>query len=216
MNIVVLGCGRVGAGVAHNLVLRRHTVTVVDRDPSAFDRLGPDFSGTRLQGSALDRHTLVLAGIERADAVAVVTGRDEVNAVVARAARVVLHVPVVVAALQDPRHAEIHQRLGIRTLAPVTWGIHRIADLLTASQLELELTLGAGDVEIVQLRLPSLLVGRPARELEVAGEITVVALTRGGHTVLATPATTLESGDLVHVAVRGSSLGRLEALVDQA
>ena len=216
MKIIVLGCGRVGSGVAHDLVLRRHDVTVVDRDPAAFERLGPDFGGARMQGSALDRRTLVLAGIERSDAVAVVTGDDQINAVVARAARALFHVPVVVAALQDPRRAEIHGRLGIRTLAPVTWGIHRIADLLTASQLEPELTLGAGDVEIVQLRLPSLLVGRPARELEVAGEITVIALTRRGHSFLATSATTLERGDLVHVAVRGSSIGRLTALVDQA
>ena len=216
MKIIVLGSGRVGAGVAHDLVLRQHDVTVVDRDPVAFERLGPDFGGLRLQGSALDRRTLVLAGVERADAAAVVTGDDRINAVVARALTSVFHVPVVVAALQDPRRAEIHQRLGVRTLAPVTWGIHRIADLLTASQLEPELTLGAGDVEIVQLRVPSLLVGRQARELEVAGEITVVAITRGGHSALATSATTLDADDLVHVAVRGSSLGRLAALVDQS
>ncbi len=216
MKAIVLGCGRVGAGVARDLVLRQHDVTVVDRDPNAFDRLGPDFSGVRQPGSALDRTTLVLAGVERSDAVAVVTGNDQVNAVAARAVKVVFHVPVVVAALQDPRHAEIHQRLGIRTLAPVTWGIHRIADLLTASQLEPELTIGAGDVQLVQLRVPALLVGRHARELEVAGEATVVALTRGGRSFLATPATTLEAGDLAHVAVRGSSVGRLSALADQA
>ena len=104
------------------------------RPPST--RLGPDFGGARLQGSALDRQILVRAGIERADAVAVVTGQDEINAVVARAAKVIFRVPVVVARLHDPRNAEIHQRLGIRTLAPVAWGIRRIADLLTASLVE--------------------------------------------------------------------------------
>lgn len=213
MNILVLGCGRVGAGVAHNLLVRRHAVTVVDRDPVAFGRLGADFNGHRVQGSALDRRILVLAGVERSDAVAVVTGDDQINAVVARAAKEVFHVPVVVAALQDPRHAEIHQRLGIRTLAPVTWGIHRIADLLTASQLEPVVTLGTGEIEIVRVHLPALLAGRPAGELEVAGEMTVVALTRTGRTFLADSHTTLEAGDVVQVAVAGSSMGRLEALV---
>lgn len=213
MNILVLGCGRVGAGVAHNLLVRRHGVTVVDREPAAFGRLGAEFNGHRVQGSALDRATLVLAGIERADAVAAVTGDDQVNAVVARAAKVVFRVPVVVAALQDPRHAEIHQRLGIRTLAPITWGITRIADLLTASQLEPVVTLGTGDVEIVRIHLPALLAGRPAGELEVAGEMAIVAVTRSGRTFLANSATTLETGDLVQVAVASSSMGRLEALV---
>jgi len=215
MKALVLGCGRVGAGVAHNLKLRRHDVTVIDKDEAAFDRLAGDLPLTCVHGSALDRGVLVEAGIDRADAVAIVTGRDQVNAVVAHAAKVVFGVPVVIARLYDPQNAAIHERLGIRTVAPVTWGIHRIADLLTASPLEPVAALGVGDVEVVRVHVPHLLEGRPTRELEVPGEISVVAVTRDSRTFLANPATPLEAGDLVDVAVIGSSFGRLERLLDQ-
>lgn len=215
MKVLVLGCGRVGAGVAHNLTMRHHDVTVIDRDPTAFDRLAGDFTGDRVHGSALDRQVLVRAGIDRADAVAVVTGHDQVNAVVAHAAKVIFRVPIVIARLYDPRNATIHERLGIRTVAPVTWGIHRIADLLTSSALEPVAALGVGDVQIVRVHVPHLLEGRPAKELEVPDEIRVVAVTRGSRTSLADPSTVLEAGDLVDVAVVGSSFGRLERLLGQ-
>lgn len=216
MRVLVIGCGRVGAGVAHNLTLRQHDVAVVDSDPSAFDRLAGDFTGEHYQGSALDREVLVRAGIERADAVAVVTGQDPVNAVVAHAARVVFRVPIVVARLYDPQNAAIHERLAIRTVAPVTWGIHRIADLLTASPIEPVTALGVGDVEVVRVHVPHLLAGRSVTELELTGEIHVIAITRGSRTFLADPTTWLEPDDLVDVAVAGSSFGQLERLLGQS
>ena len=132
MKILIIGCGRLGAGLAHALSLRSHQVTIIDRDATAFDRLLPSFAGQQLDGAGFDRGLLLRAGIDRADGLAAVTGSDEVNAVVARVAREVFRVPRVVARLDDPRKAEIYRRLGLQTIAPVTWGISRIADLFWA------------------------------------------------------------------------------------
>jgi trk system potassium uptake protein len=121
----------------------------------------------------------------------------------------------VVARLYDPRTAEVNQRLGIRTLAPVTWGIQRIADLLTATTVTPTVSLGGGGVEVVEVRVPALLDGRPVGELEVHGEVQVVAVTHHGRTTLATSATRLVTGDLAHIAVGVASVGRLETLLAQ-
>lgn len=213
MSIVIAGCGRVGAGLARELQLRRRDVAVVDVDPDALARLGSGFSGVRLLGSALDQSMLTRAGIEHADGLAAVTGSDPVNATLARAARIQYRVPVVVARLYDPRKSEIYERLGIRTVAPVTWGMRRIADMLTATEVHAVAGLGTGDVELVEVRVPPLLAGRTGGELEVTGEIEVVAVTRHGRTFLASTATRLEPGDLLHMAVAHHSTGRLERLL---
>jgi trk system potassium uptake protein len=213
MTVLVLGCGRVGSGVARELTSRGVEVTVVDTDPQALARLGEGFIGSKVRGSIMDRAVLLDAGIDHADAVAVVTGSDELNAVAALTARTTFRVPVVVARLYDPRTADIHQRLGIRTLAPVTWGVQRIADLVTASGFTPTAVLGTGGIEVVEVRVPTLLDRRPVAELEVTGEIKVIALTHHGRTVLTTPATRLAAGDLVHVAVGTAARGRLETLV---
>jgi trk system potassium uptake protein TrkA len=213
MRVTILGCGRVGAGVARELTARAVEVTVVDHDPAALDRLGAGFQGRKVVGSILDREVLETAGVPRADAVAVVTGSDEVNAVVALAARRLHRVPSVVARLYDPDVAAAHQRLGLRTLAPVTWGIQRIADLVTSAGLDPLVTLGAGQVELVDVRVPPLLDGRRVDELEVPGELAVVAVTHHGRTTLPSRTSVLREGDLAHVAVGVAARGRLETLL---
>ena len=42
MNVIILGSGRVGAAIAHDLLQRGHDVAVVDRDPDSLIRLGGD------------------------------------------------------------------------------------------------------------------------------------------------------------------------------
>jgi trk system potassium uptake protein len=215
MRTIVIGCGRVGAGVARALEDRGHDVVAIDRDPAALGRLGEGLACRRVLGSALDRRVLVDAGIEAADAVAVVTGDEATNATVALLARRRFRVPTVVARVYDPRTAEIHQRLGIRAVSPVTWGVQRIAELVVGSHLTAAMTLGAGDVELVEVTVPPLLDGRPVAELEVPGEIAVVAVTHHGRTRLPSAGSHLRAGDLVHVAVTVASHGRLATLLDR-
>jgi trk system potassium uptake protein len=215
VNSLVIGCGRVGAGVARDLGERGHEVVVVDTDPGSLARLGEGFRGRKVLGSALDRDVLVAAGIEQADAVTVVTGDDAVNAAVALLARRLFGVPTVVARVYDPRTAVIHQRLGVRAVSPVTWGIQRIAELAAGSHLTASTTLGAGDVELVEVEVPTMLDRRPVGELEVPGEIAVVAVTHHGRTRLPTTGGRLRRGDLVHVAVTVTSQERLATLLAQ-
>jgi trk system potassium uptake protein TrkA len=213
MRIIIIGCGRMGAGLAQSLSLRGHEVTVVDSDPSSFERLGPSFRGDTVSGGGFDRDTLLKAGIERADGLAAVTASDEVNAVAARLARQVFHVPKVVARIYDPRKAEIYQRLGLQNISPVTWGINRIIDLLCYSRMETVTSLGSGEVDIVEVEVPHLLVGRTVNELTVIGEIHVVAISRQGKTFLPTRGTEFHKGDLVHLALLAASADRLKALL---
>jgi len=87
MRIIIIGCGRMGAGLAQTLAQRGHGVTVVDSDRTAFERLGPAFSDQTVAGVGFDRDILLRAGVERADGLAAVTASDEVNVVAARLAR---------------------------------------------------------------------------------------------------------------------------------
>lgn len=213
MKILVIGCGRMGAGLAQTLSLQGHIVSAVDIDPGAFDRLGPAFKGQRVIGVGFDRAVLVQAGIKEADGLAAVTGSDEVNVVVARLARQFFKVPRVVARLYDPRKAAIYQRLGLQTITPITWGIHRLAELLSFFPLSTTLTLGHGEVDLVEAEAPQLLVGRTVNDITISGEIHVVAVSRSGKTFLPTSGTILQAGDWLHVALLPASADRLRELL---
>jgi len=213
MRILIIGCGRVGAGLATTLVSRGHSVTVVDKDPLALEKLGDHFKGQTVVGIGFDRELLLKAGIERADGVAAVTSSDEANVVACRIAREFFHVPRVVARLYDVRQAEIYKRLGIQTIAPTGWGVNRIADLLLYSSLENVFSLGSGEVELVLVEVPPLLVGRTVRDLTVIGEIHVVSITRGNKTFLPTLGTIFREEDVLHLAVLTTSTNRLRELL---
>jgi trk system potassium uptake protein len=185
----------------------------VDIDPTAFERLGPTFKGKTVLGVGFDREVLIQAGIEQADGLAAVTASDEANVVAARLAGQMFRVPRVVARLYDPRKAEVYRRLGLQTIAPTTWGVERVADLLCYSQLDIVLTLGSGQVTIVQVELPPLLAGRTVNQLTVPGEIQVVAVSRGGDTFVPTLGTAFQGGDIVHLAVLASSVEQLAAML---
>jgi len=213
MRILIIGCGRVGAGLAQSMGLHGHHITIVDKDPLAFERLGVGFKGDQVVGIGFDRDVLVKAGIERADGLAAVTSSDEANVVAARIARQIFHVPRVIARLYDPRQAEIYHRLGLQTIAPTAWGIQRIAEMLLHTQVDVVFSMGSGQVDLVEDEVSPLLVGKTVNELTVWGEIHVVAISRGGKTFLPTLGTVFQAGDLIYLAASSGSVDRLGRLL---
>ncbi|MHC1743372.1 MAG: TrkA family potassium uptake protein [Syntrophobacteraceae bacterium] len=213
MRFIIVGCGRMGEGLARALSLRGHTVTVLDKNRDAMEHLEKSLQGRTLVGTGFDRGVLVQAGIEHADGLAAVTNSDEANVVIARLARLVFQVPRVVARLYDPRKADIYQRLGVQIVAPISWAIHRLADLLSYSEMDAILSLGSGEVEIVEVEVPPLLVGHKVGAIAVPGEVRVIALSRRGKAFLPSSETLMQKGDLAHIAVLTSSVERLRAIL---
>jgi len=213
MKIIVVGCGRMGSGLARRLTLQGHTVTVVDNDPQAFERLGAQFKGQTVVGVGFDRDILLKAGIERADGLAAVTPSDEANLVAARLAGQIFRVPKVVARVYDPEKAEVYRRLGLQTIAPVSWGIDRVAELFTYTTHGTVATLGAGQVDIVEAEVTPLLVGRTVNDVTIPGEVHVIAISRGGKTFLPTLGAAFRDGDTLHLAVLAASADRLKSLL---
>lgn len=213
MKIMIIGCGRMGAGLAVFLTQSGHDVTVIDNDPAAFERLGHGFRGRTLRGDALGREELVGGGIDQTDALAALTPNDNINLVVARLAREMFRVPKVIARMHDPRKSEIYRRLGVQTISTVTLGMQRLTELLTFSQLDIVHSLGSGEVGIVESEVPPILVGRMVQDVNVAGEIQVVSISRGGKTVIPSISSVFQKGDMVHIAVSVSSVGRLKSLM---
>lgn len=213
MRVLVIGCGRVGSGLAKALEEAGHEVTVVDLDPKSFDRLGSGFRGRKLVGVGFDLDVLERAGIRRVDALAAVSGSDEANAVVGRLATRHFRVPRVVARLYDPGQADLYRRLGVLTISQVTWGVQRMIELLTQAGVGAVLSLGGGQVDLVEARVPELLVGRKVSELDLPGELEVVAVSRAGRTFLPSGPVLFEAGDVVHVAVAAGAAGRLQQLL---
>lgn len=212
MKIMIIGCGRMGSGLAQLLHLHGHTVTVIDKNAAAFASLGPTFTGKTVVGIGFDQAVLHQADIRHTDGLASVTDSDQVNIVAARVARELFQVPRVVARVVEPHKAEIYRRLGVQTISTTTWGIHRIANLLNFAEFEVALDLG-NEVEIIEAELAPSLAGRTVYHLTIPGEVQMIAINRGGRTFLPTSATIVQSGDILHLAILAGSADRVKALL---
>ena len=209
MHVVVVGCGRLGAQLAKRLTSDGSSVAVIDRNPAAFERLGSAFEGSTVVGIGFDRQHLTDAGIERAQAVAAVTSGDNSNIIVARLARETFGVERVVARINDPRRAEIYQRLGIVTVAPTSWASRQVLRHITGDAA-IEWVSPAPGVNIVERRMGREWVGHRAVMIEDAAT-RIVAIARTGRTMLPTPDLTIQDGDLFYLAV---ATDPLESSVD--
>ncbi len=212
MKVIIIGCGRVGEQLARLLVDEGHQVSVIDYDARALERLGPNFKGQRIAGVGFDRDVLVKAGIEQADAFAAASSSDNVNIVAARIAHNIFHVPRVVARLFDPQRAEIYRRLGMLTISSTTWGAERLRELLTSAELDPIISFGSGEVSLVNIDIPSHLVGRMVKDLTVSSEIVVVTITRQGAAFIPTLGSQFKEGDVIQVAILASALERFKTL----
>jgi len=154
----------------------------------------------------------MLSGIEHADGLAVVTGSDETNVVVARVAREVYRVPKVVVRLYDPRKGEIYRRMGLQVVTPHVWEVRRAVEMLSFSQLDTVTSLGNGEVVITEAEVVGVMVGRRVLDLTIPGEAQPIAVLRKNRVFIPEPATTLQSGDRVQLAVALRAMERVEAM----
>lgn len=116
--IVIVGCGRLGGALANQLSTRGHSVVVVDRRETAFDKLTVDFSGFKIVGNAIELHILQEAKTNKADYLFATTTEDSTNLMVAQVAKVIFNVPRVVARVFDPLREEVYQDFHIETISP--------------------------------------------------------------------------------------------------
>ncbi len=211
MHVVVVGCGRVGSGLATAIEAHGHTVAVVDRRADAFTRLPEGFGGRTVVGVGFDRDRLRAAGIEEAGALAAVTNGDNSNILVARVARETFGVERVVARIYDPRRAAIYERLGIPTIATVQWTTDRVLQRVLPDSPAVEWIDPSAQVLLVERTVPAGWAGHPVADLELDGVARVVALTRLGVAQVPTADLLLQDGDTVHLALAGAAGDRLDA-----
>ena len=216
MHVVVVGCGRVGSELAGGLEKSGHSVAIVDKNARAFRRLPPSFAGQKIVGFGFDRDHLIEAGIERADAVAAVTSGDNSNILTARIARENFGIEHVVARIYDPRRALIYQRLGIPTVATVTWTTDQVLRrLLPAEGHPHDWLDPTGRVSLVELPLPASWGGKKLSALNEPGSFWLTAVTRFGAAQIVDSSIVGQSGDLLHFVVDVNALDALRARLEQ-
>ncbi len=180
----------------------------MDKSSRAFRRLR-GWDGPCIVGSGFDRDDLEKAGALQAGALAAVTSGDNTNILTVRIARETYKIPNVVARIYDPRRAEIYQRLGIPTVATVTWTIDQVRRRLLSEDVA-DWSDPTGRLTLVDRSLPDAWAGRSLCDLEQPGRLSLVAVTRAGVPRLDAREVVGQEGDILHLAVLDGALRQLD------
>ena len=140
MNIIVVGCGKVGSRLATNLSYSGHDVAVVDGNGASFNLLGEDFDGLTVSGIPMDQDVLRRAGIEGCDALAAVSSDDNLNITVAQIAKTIFGVPKVVTRILDPAREDVYSEFGLNTICPTRLAEEAVRNRLVDESRELSVT----------------------------------------------------------------------------
>ena len=143
------------------------------------------------------------------------TSGDNSNILTARIARETYEIPNVVARIYDPRRAQIYLRLGIPTVATVSWTIDQVRRRLVPGELESEWSDPTGTLSLVERELPERWAGKRLADVSVPGDMTVVSVTRAGVARLDFADLVGQDGDILHVLVTDRAFDRLKARLAQ-
>lgn len=205
MNIIVVGCGRVGASLAVVLDTPENEVSIVDIDPSSFVRLNGEFEGRKVVGQGFDEDVLLAAGIEDCDAFAAVTSQDNVNLMASEVARRLYKVPHVITRLINPERLDLYRQLGLDHVCDTELVAENMAAKILAGRAHHIDVFGDYEVLTFVLSLENGGVVH-VRDIEALGDIHISLFEHDDETYVANPSMFLHDGDTVLAVARGNSL----------
>jgi len=208
MYVIIAGCGRVGSELAKLLSREGHNVVVIDKNQSAFNRLGGTFNGVTLLGNGFDLQLLKSAGIEKADAFCAVTNGDNSNLVSAQVAKKIFNVPRVIARVYDPRRADLYKALGLDVISGTILFAAMIRDKITESRFSSYL-IETGELGVMEIDTKEKFHGKTVESVNIPDECLITTVIRKKGVILPRPSTVLEKNDIVVAVVKTASLNKI-------
>jgi trk system potassium uptake protein len=200
MNIIIIGCGKVGAKFAQVLSEEGHDIVIVDSDRNAFKMLKPGFNGITVTGVPIDQDVLKQAGIETADALAAVTPDDNVNIMACQVAKEVFKVPRVIARIYNPEREHVFHQFGLDTICPTNLTVDVIrSKILDEAGLSRHAICG----ESFAFRTKSVAreeEGRRISAIQLKGASSLFGILRKDAFLFPNPGIKLEKGDILIIA----------------
>lgn len=218
LHVMIIGAGRVGAALSHNLVADGHRVVVVDRRADRRDWLAAEVpEATVVLGDGTDPDLLEARGARTVDVLVAVTDLDHTNVLAAGLAKAEFGVPRTIARVVDPRHAWLFApELGVDVaLEQADLIAHLVAEEMSLGEITTLVKLRRGQYALVEERVhpDSPAVGRTVRDLELPADCTVVGLLRGDDVVTGHDAVVLEPGDELLVVVHAGATAALQSML---
>lgn len=202
MYVIIIGGGQVGSYVGKLLVESGIQIKIIEKREKLINGLIEEFSSDSiLFGSGTDPNTLEVAGIDTADVLVAVTGRDEVNLVASTIAKFEFAVPRVVARVNNPRNEWLYtDSMGVDVaINQSNIMAHIVVNEMDMENLSTLMKLNRGNYSIAKVTVHegSDAVGRPIKNLQIPPKCVLIAILRDEEVIIPRGDTFIEPNDSV-------------------
>lgn len=205
MNIIIIGCGKIGQALAEQLNNEGHDITIVDKNEKLIRELAMSLDVIGVSGNGAILDVQKEAGVDRADVLIATTNSDEQNMLICLIAKKVGHPETICRIRNFEYEGEIDylkEALGISMVVnPEKLTAHEISHLLSfPSAIQIE-TFSSGRAEMVKMKIPagSPLLGVALRDLHkrIAADVLISMVERGQNVIIPSGNTIFEEGDTI-------------------
>ena len=205
LNIIIVGCGRVGATLVEQLSGEGHDITIIDKDPSKIQELTNLYDVMGYVGNGASFTVQIEAGIKDANLIIAVTESDELNLLCCTVARRVGDCAAI-ARVSNPDYSieigYLREKLGLAMIInPELEAAREMARILyLPTALEVN-SFAHGQAELIKFRIPS---GNVLDNLYISdlgrhtpSDVLICAVERAGKITIPSGDFQLKQGDVV-------------------
>ena len=204
LNIIIVGCGKVGSTLVEKLSKESHDITVIDQKNEVIQRITEDYDVMGFTGNGASYSIQIEAGIQDADVLIAVTESDELNLLSCTIAKKVGDCATI-ARVRNPDYSMelsyLRNQLGLSLIInPELETAREIARLLRLpSALEIN-SFARGHAELVKFKIPkeNLLHDKPISAMhELNCDMLVCGVERDGNLIIPDGSFIMRGGDAV-------------------
>lgn len=205
LNIIIVGCGKVGTTLIEQLVKEGHDITIIDKNSDKVQEISSYYDIMGLVGNGASYSVQMEAGIEHADLIIAVTNSDELNLLCCTVAKQVGNCAAI-ARVRTPDYSRevgyLQEKLGLAMIInpelEASKEAARILYLPTALEVN---SFAHGQAELIKFKIPdgNLLGGMTIADLgrTLAPEIVICAIERNGEVYIPSGDFLMQTGDIV-------------------
>ncbi|MBE6830027.1 potassium channel family protein [Caproiciproducens sp. R1] len=212
MRIVIVGGGKLGHQIARNMLERKYSVKLIEKDKLKCMRLANELDVEVICGDGTEIEVLDEAGTKNADCVIAVTGSDQDNLVASQLARKEFKAAKVIARANDPRNLAALRKLGADIAVSSTEIITNLIEQeVDVSKMHLLATLNKGKAGICAITLPrnTALDGVQLKDITLPQGSLIISVVRGDSMMIPNGFTVIRANDEIVAVCENKSQKKL-------
>jgi len=203
MYVLIIGCGRIGHALSTHLVSEGNEVVIIEDDDERAKSIAEGMDVMVIHGDASNTAILKDSGVERADAVAVLTPDDNINLAICQMLKK-YDVPKIVARVNDPSKKDLYIGLEITAaISIVSAAVSQFKNALTKDKGRSMMSIAGGNAEVIEIKVSNdKHEGRKIKDIGLPNGALIGMIYRNGEVIICSKETILKTGDIVTVITK--------------